>query len=104
MVQMKPVIISRENRNVPPKDDTIDRPLHSVEKVQKKSVQPDGLLVQQENAFLRDIHRALPFRKELGWIVLPNLPYSPPDTALTDYHLFWSLSSVLHCVSFNNDV
>ncbi|KRY25919.1 hypothetical protein T01_10339 [Trichinella spiralis] len=36
------------------------------------------------------------FRKELGWIVLPNLPYSPPDTALTDYYLFWSLSSVLY--------
>ncbi|XP_003370902.1 conserved hypothetical protein [Trichinella spiralis] len=38
------------------------------------------------------------FRKELGWIVLPNLPYSPPDTALTDYYLFWSLSSVVHCL------
>ncbi|KRY25130.1 hypothetical protein T01_3967 [Trichinella spiralis] len=51
-----------------------------------------------------EIHRALHFRKELGWIVLPNLPYSPHDSALSDYHLFWSLPSVLHCVSFNNDV
>ncbi|KRX12869.1 hypothetical protein T07_12840 [Trichinella nelsoni] len=34
MMQVKPVIISKENRNVPPKDDTKARPLHSVEKVQ----------------------------------------------------------------------
>ncbi|XP_003370590.1 hypothetical protein Tsp_09805 [Trichinella spiralis] len=50
MVQMKPVIISRENRNVPPTDDTIARHLHSVEKVQviqKNNTMNDERIVQQ---------------------------------------------------------
>ncbi|KRY45157.1 hypothetical protein T03_5345 [Trichinella britovi] len=69
--------------------DTVSRPIHFLKKFQvitsqKGSEQQVGLLVQQNNACLRGIHRALPFRKQLSWIVLPNLRYSPPDSALSD--------------------
>ncbi|KRX53479.1 hypothetical protein T09_3773 [Trichinella sp. T9] len=49
-------------------------------------------------------NRALTSLQEFSWILLPNLPYSPADSAPSDYQLFWKLSSVLHCVSFNNNV
>jgi hypothetical protein len=39
--------------------------------------------------------------QELDWEILPHPPYSP-DLALSDYHLFCSLSNNLHGVSFND--
>ncbi|KRX68525.1 hypothetical protein T06_7824, partial [Trichinella sp. T6] len=49
-------------------------------------------------------NRIVPPKKELSGILLQNLLNSPADSALLDYHLFSSLSSVVLCVSFNNNV
>jgi hypothetical protein len=40
--------------------------------------------------------------QKLNWEILPHPPYSP-DLAPLDDHLFRSLSSNLHGVSFTND-
>ena len=38
---------------------------------------------------------------QLGWEVLIHLPYSP-DTAPSDFHLFWSLQNSLNGKNFNS--
>jgi hypothetical protein len=68
---------------------------------QKRPGQRHGVIFQHENARPQTSNMTKTDIQELDWDILPHQAYSS-DLALSDYHLFRSLSNSLCGVSFNN--
>ena len=71
-------------------------------KVMLSNATRKGLILHQDNV---RPHTSLVTRKkllELGWEVMPHLPYSP-DLTPSDYHLFRSLQNHLNCKTFDSN-
>ncbi|CAK9820139.1 Histone-lysine N-methyltransferase SETMAR [Anthophora quadrimaculata] len=88
---------------------TADRYVQQLQRVQKKLHVKRPALVNRKNVILLHDnarpHTARVTQKkilELGWSVLPHLPYSP-DLAPTDYHLFCSLQNFLNGKTVNSE-
>ena len=75
---------------------------NSSKEVAKKRLIPGQIYFKQDNAKPHVGKVVKEKLTELGWEMLPHPPYSP-DLALSDYHLFRSLSNDLRGKNFQNE-
>ena len=80
----------------------LDKEIEEIKEKRPVLATRKGVIFHQDNA---RPHTNLVTRKkllELGWEVMPHLPYSP-DLAPSDYHLFRSLQNYLNDKKFDSN-